>query len=42
MLIQVLQSFFGYEPYPGFHASVKAKIEADRKEWEATKQKKAS
>lgn len=42
VLLEVLQSFFGYEPYPGFHASVKAKIDADRKEWEASKQKKAS
>lgn len=42
VLLEVLQSSFGYEPYPGFHASVKAKIDADRKEWEASKQKKAS
>ncbi|KAJ0975363.1 hypothetical protein J5N97_017328 [Dioscorea zingiberensis] len=42
VLLEVLQNFFGYEPYPGFHASVHAKIEADRKEWEASKAKKTS
>lgn len=42
VLLEVLQSFFGYEPYPGFHAKVSAKIEADRKEWQASKQKKSS
>ncbi|PRQ30736.1 hypothetical protein RchiOBHm_Chr5g0027821 [Rosa chinensis] len=36
----VLQSTFGYEPYPGFHASVKEKIEADTKEWKVKNQKK--
>ncbi|ONK61391.1 uncharacterized protein A4U43_C08F29420 [Asparagus officinalis] len=42
VFLELLQSFFGYEPYPGFQASVKAKIEANRKEWQDSKQKKAS
>ncbi|RXH98381.1 hypothetical protein DVH24_010706 [Malus domestica] len=33
VLLELLQSAFGYEPYPGFHKSVKAKIEANIKEW---------
>ncbi|KAJ0988285.1 hypothetical protein J5N97_006641 [Dioscorea zingiberensis] len=39
VLLEVLQDFFGYEPYPGFHASVHAKIEAGRREQPANKQK---
>ncbi|KAG9451378.1 hypothetical protein H6P81_011343 [Aristolochia fimbriata] len=42
VLLEVLQKVYGYEPYPGFHASVLAKIAANRKEWEAKKQKKHS
>ncbi|XP_059443211.1 2-hydroxy-palmitic acid dioxygenase mpo1 [Corylus avellana] len=42
VLLEVLQTFCGYEPYSGFHASVKAKIDADRKEWQSKKQKKNS
>ncbi|XP_057472934.1 2-hydroxy-palmitic acid dioxygenase mpo1-like [Actinidia eriantha] len=42
VLLEALQSFFGYEPYPGFHASVKAKIDAEIKEWKDTKGKKTS
>ncbi|KAK8951187.1 hypothetical protein KSP39_PZI002984 [Platanthera zijinensis] len=42
VLLEVLQSFAGYEPYPGFHASVSSKIEKDRKQWQAGKQKKSS
>ncbi|MBA0790199.1 hypothetical protein Gohar_014864 [Gossypium harknessii] len=42
VLLEVLQSLFGYEPYPGFHARVKAKIEAEIKEWKDKKQKKNS
>nr|XP_010940180.1 uncharacterized endoplasmic reticulum membrane protein YGL010W-like [Elaeis guineensis] len=41
VLLEAL-NFFGYEPYPGFHADVSAKIEAARKEWQANKQKKSS
>lgn len=32
-LLQALQFLFGYEPYPGFHSRVQAKVEADIKEW---------
>ncbi|KAF5477061.1 hypothetical protein F2P56_003740 [Juglans regia] len=42
VLLEVLQKFLGYEPYPGFRASVKAKIDADLKEWNSKKQKKLS
>ncbi|KAL7161360.1 hypothetical protein ACSBR2_041921 [Camellia fascicularis] len=35
-------SYFGYEPYPGFHASVKAKIDAEIAEWQENKAKKIS
>ena len=38
--MQVLHTVIGYEPYPGFHASVKQKIEANIKEWQEEKQKK--
>lgn len=40
--MQILQTVFGYEPYPGFHARVAAKIDAEIKEWKETKQKKIS
>ncbi|KAJ3700577.1 hypothetical protein LUZ61_004282 [Rhynchospora tenuis] len=33
VLMTVLQKLVGYEPYPGFHARVRKKIEADRKAW---------
>ncbi|XP_059644968.1 2-hydroxy-palmitic acid dioxygenase mpo1 [Cornus florida] len=42
VLLEALQTFFGYEPYPGFHATVKAKVDAEIKEWQETKQKKIS
>ncbi|XP_057952060.1 2-hydroxy-palmitic acid dioxygenase mpo1 [Malania oleifera] len=42
VLLEALQMFFGYEPYPGFHANVKAKIEAEVKEWQEKKDKKIS
>ncbi|XP_022768629.1 uncharacterized endoplasmic reticulum membrane protein C16E8.02-like isoform X1 [Durio zibethinus] len=42
VLLEFLQAFFRYEPYPGFHARVKAKIKAEIKEWQAKKQKKVS
>ncbi|KAF2591389.1 hypothetical protein F2Q70_00041528 [Brassica cretica] len=38
VLLEVLQSVFGYEPYPGFQARVNAKVESDIKEWRAKKQ----
>ncbi|KAH0451220.1 hypothetical protein IEQ34_018519 [Dendrobium chrysotoxum] len=42
LLIQALTSSFGYEPHPGFRAHIHARIEADRKEWEASKMTKTS
>ncbi|KAF5730163.1 hypothetical protein HS088_TW20G00534 [Tripterygium wilfordii] len=42
VVLEVLQTCCGYEPYPGFHASVKARIEAELKEFEDRKQKKIS
>ncbi|KAH1161685.1 hypothetical protein GYH30_000535 [Glycine max] len=38
-LMQVLQTLFGYEPYPRFNSTVKAKIEANINEWQESKQK---
>ncbi|XP_072972552.1 2-hydroxy-palmitic acid dioxygenase MPO1-like [Typha angustifolia] len=40
VLLEALEKLFNYEPYPGFHANVSKKIEADRMEWQARKQKK--
>ncbi|KAJ0105224.1 hypothetical protein Patl1_18781 [Pistacia atlantica] len=42
VLLEILQTVFGYEPYPGFHARVEAKIDAEIKEWKEKKQKKVS
>jgi uncharacterized membrane protein YGL010W len=42
VLLEVFQTFCGYEPYPGFHASVKAKVDANIEEWQSKKQKKIS
>ncbi|XP_061367433.1 2-hydroxy-palmitic acid dioxygenase MPO1 isoform X1 [Gastrolobium bilobum] len=42
VLLEVLQSSVGYEPYPGFQTRVKARIEADIKQWQDKKQKKLS
>ncbi|KAI0506999.1 hypothetical protein KFK09_013117 [Dendrobium nobile] len=39
VLLELLQSLFGYEPYPGFHANVLKKIEVDREQWQARKHK---
>ncbi|OMO82496.1 hypothetical protein COLO4_22936 [Corchorus olitorius] len=39
VLFEALQNFFGYEPYPGFHASAQTKIEAEINEWKEKKQK---
>lgn len=38
VLLEALQNCFRYEPYPGFHHTVKAMIEADINEWQAKKQ----
>lgn len=37
VLLEALQWFFSYEPYPGFDAAVKAKIDAEIKEWKEKK-----
>ncbi|KAL2340752.1 hypothetical protein Fmac_008692 [Flemingia macrophylla] len=42
VLLEVLQSCVGYEPYPGFNTKVKARINADIKEWQEKEQKKQS
>lgn len=42
VLLEVFQSLFKYEPYPGFHKRVKAKIGAEIKEWQDKKEKKLS
>ncbi|XP_062217733.1 2-hydroxy-palmitic acid dioxygenase MPO1-like [Phragmites australis] len=42
VLLEVLHTFAGYEPYPGFHAKVSKLIEEARKEWEDEKSKKSS
>ncbi|XP_030956401.1 uncharacterized endoplasmic reticulum membrane protein C16E8.02-like [Quercus lobata] len=39
VLLEALQTFFGYEPYSGFHTTVQAKIEAEINEWQDQKQK---
>ncbi|KAK2965316.1 hypothetical protein RJ640_010641 [Escallonia rubra] len=41
-LKNALQMLFNYEPYPGFHLNVKARVEANIKEWQEKKQKKIS
>lgn len=40
VLLEVLQMFFGYEPYPGFHAKVQEMVDVNVKDWQAKKQKK--
>ncbi|KAK2654553.1 hypothetical protein Ddye_014409 [Dipteronia dyeriana] len=42
VFLEVLQTVFGYEPYPGFHASVQANIEVEIKNWQNKNQKKIS
>ncbi|CAA0820847.1 Protein of unknown function (DUF962 [Striga hermonthica] len=42
VLLEALHSTFGYEPYPGFQARVRAKIDAEIKAWKDSKQKKIS
>ncbi|KAL8130306.1 hypothetical protein V2J09_019461 [Rumex salicifolius] len=42
VLLEALELFFGYEPSPGFRTRVKAKVEANIKEWQESKQKKIS
>ncbi|RWR93314.1 hypothetical protein CKAN_02255900 [Cinnamomum micranthum f. kanehirae] len=40
VLLEVLEKFWGYEPYPGFHARVHEKVEANIKQWQAKQGKK--
>ncbi|KAK7281767.1 hypothetical protein RIF29_10026 [Crotalaria pallida] len=42
VVLEILQLSVGYEPYPGFQTKVKARIEADIKQWQDKKQKKHS
>ncbi|KAK9276246.1 hypothetical protein L1049_005777 [Liquidambar formosana] len=39
VLLEALQTLCSYEPYPGFHARVEARIEAEINEWKDKKQK---
>ncbi|ONI30855.1 hypothetical protein PRUPE_1G277300 [Prunus persica] len=39
VLLEALQSFFGYEPYPGFHAIVQARVDAEINEWQEKKKR---
>eukprot|EP00257_Ricinus_communis_P006751 XP_002522464.2 uncharacterized endoplasmic reticulum membrane protein C16E8.02 [Ricinus communis] len=39
VLLEALQIFFVYEPYPGFHANVQVKIEAEINQWQEKKEK---
>lgn len=39
VLLEALQTFFGYEPYPGFRATVEAKIDAQVSEWKDKQEK---
>ncbi|XP_050224409.1 2-hydroxy-palmitic acid dioxygenase MPO1 [Mercurialis annua] len=41
VILELLEKAFGYEPYSGFHAKVKAKVAKDIKEWQEKKQKKS-
>ncbi|CAM0149271.1 unnamed protein product [Urochloa decumbens] len=42
VLLEILHTFGGYEPYPGFHDKVTKLIEKARKEWEDKHSKKSS
>ncbi|KAL6899295.1 hypothetical protein ACP4OV_005953 [Aristida adscensionis] len=42
VLLEILHTYAGYEPYPGFHDKVTKLIEKARKEWEDKKGKKMS
>ncbi|CAN0923588.1 2-hydroxy-palmitic acid dioxygenase mpo1 [Linum grandiflorum] len=39
VLLEALQTLFGYEPYLGFQATVQAKVDAEILEWQEKKQK---
>ncbi|CAI8596303.1 unnamed protein product [Vicia faba] len=42
VVFEILQTTIGYEPYPGFEKKVKARIDANIKEWKDKQQKKLS
>ncbi|KEH33299.1 2-hydroxy-palmitic acid dioxygenase mpo1 [Medicago truncatula] len=42
VVLEILQSSIGYEPYPGFQRKVQARIDANIKEWKNKQQKKIS
>ncbi|CAL4962964.1 unnamed protein product [Urochloa decumbens] len=42
VLLEIVHTFGGYEPYPGFHDKVTKLIEKARKEWEDKHSKKSS
>ncbi|CAK9312264.1 unnamed protein product [Citrullus colocynthis] len=42
VVLEILHALFKYEPYSGFHANVKARIEAEKKIWQDKKEKKSS
>ncbi|CAN1152671.1 2-hydroxy-palmitic acid dioxygenase mpo1 [Linum perenne] len=42
VLLETLQTFFGYEPYPGFRATVQAKVDAEIREWQEKKKQKST
>ncbi|XP_030450010.1 2-hydroxy-palmitic acid dioxygenase mpo1-like [Syzygium oleosum] len=39
VLLEALQTSFGYEPYPGFRATVEAKIDAEVSDWKDKQEK---
>ncbi|KNA12993.1 hypothetical protein SOVF_120740 [Spinacia oleracea] len=42
VLLEALQQFFGYEPYPGFESKVKDMVQAEIKVWQEIKKHKKS
>ncbi|GAB2270005.1 hypothetical protein Dimus_004920 [Dionaea muscipula] len=42
VLLEALEKFFEYEPYPGFHAKVRTKVAAEIRAWKEMKPKKIS
>jgi len=42
VLLEVLQKLFCYEPYPGFQKAVRARVQANIKEWTMKKQEKSA
>ncbi|GAB2270004.1 hypothetical protein Dimus_037648 [Dionaea muscipula] len=42
VLLEALEKFFEYEPYPGFHAKVRSKVAGEIRAWKEKKPKKIS